>query len=399
MSYTKAPYGNTPVVQGHDPGAFSNALSTPAQPFNMSSHAPDLQMRPEKTERGCRDVFFSILFYLHLAAVFYSGVIYAPQAANFEGNNDNGGGERRSLAASLTNRWLEEDGNGDFEIDPKALMIVLVIAGLLSFVVASLALGFMMRHADMLIKVALWFNIILFGIMAVMSLLGAAIPMALMFGFFAGLSAYYAYRVWHRIPFAASNLVTAVSAVQANLGLSVYAYWSVVLLFLWSIVWMVSASSTIIITGNCNAEGECESVNGGLVFLFTLSYYWTAQVISNVVHVTTAGTVGTWWFVPHEANGCCSKAVRESYMRSLTSSFGSICLGSLIVALIQAVRETVRSIRDSDDSILACIADCLLGCIGEYLNKCDATSSPLVFDTDDMLTSTEHSRRESGGVL
>ena len=88
-------------------------------------------------------------------------------------------------------------------------------------------------------------------------------------------------------------------------------------------------------------------------------------VISNVVHVTTAGTVGTWWFVPAEANGCCSKAVRESYVRSLTSSFGSICLGSLIVALIQAVRETVRSIRDSDDSILACVADCLLGCIGE----------------------------------
>ena len=374
MSYSKAPYGHTPVVQGHDPGAFSNAL-TPAQPFNMSSHAPDLQMRPEKTERGCRDILFSILFYLHLVAVFYSGVVYAPQAANIEGNNDNGGGgERRSLTASLANRWLEEDGNGDFEIDPNALMSVLVIAGLLSFIVASLALGFMMRHAYMLIKVALWFNIILFGVMAVLSLLGAAIPMALMFLLFAGLSAYYAYRVWHRIPFAASNLVTAVSAVRANLGLSIYAYWSVVLLFLWSIVWMVSASSTIIVTGNCNAEGECESVNGGLVFLFTLSYYWTVQVISNVVHVTTAGTVGTWWFVPHEANGCCSKAVRESYVRSLTSSFGSICLGSLIVAIIQAVRETVQSIRDSDNSILACVADCLLGCIGEFLNKCETMS-------------------------
>ena len=238
--------------------------------------------------------------------------------------------------------------------------------------------------------------------MAVVSLLGGVIPTALMFLFFCGLSAYYAYRVWSRIPFAASNLVTAVSAVKSNLGLAFYAYWSVVVLFLWSIVWMISASSTLYVTGNCNAEGECESVNGGLVFLFMLSYYWTAQgtcalqnagrqasvsytldshrlsqflflsVISNVVHVTTAGTVGTWWFVPAEANGCCSKAVRESYVRSLTSSFGSICLGSLIVALIQALREVVRSVRESDDSILACIADCLLGCIEsmvEYFNK------------------------------
>ena len=101
--------------------------------------------------------------------------------------------------------------------------------------------------------------------------------MALMFLFFAALSAYYAYRVWSRIPFAASNLVTAVSAVQANIGLSLYAYWSVVLLFVWSIVWMISASSTIFVTGNCNGEGECESVNGGLIFLFMVSYYWTAQ--------------------------------------------------------------------------------------------------------------------------
>ena len=398
MSYTKAPYGNTPVVQGRDPGSFSNALSTPAQPFNMSSHSTDLQMRPERTQRGCRDVFFSILFYLHLVAIFYSGVVYAPQAANFEGNNENGGDERRLLTTSLAKRWLEEDGNsdyGDFDIDPNALMTVLVISGLLSFIVASLALGFMMRHADILIKLALWFNIILFGIMAVVSLLGAAVPMALMFLFFTGLSAYYAYCVWHRIPFAASNLVTAVSAVQANLGLSVYAYWSVVLLFLWSIVWMVSASSTIIVTGNCNAEGECESVNGGLVFLFTVSYYWTAQVISNVVHVTTAGTVGTWWFVPHEANGCCSKAVRESYVRSLTSSFGSICLGSLIVAIIQAIRETVRSIRETDDSILACIADCLLGCIGECLNTLRFNGSLI----RNQLTVTKTFHRESGGVL
>ena len=83
----------------------------------------------------------------------------------------------------------------------------------------------------------------------------------------------------------------------------------------------------------------------------------------NVVHVTTAGTVGTWWFEPREANGCCSKAVRDSYMRSLTTSFGSICLGSLIVALIQTVREFVRSLREEGDSLVVCCADCILGCI------------------------------------
>lgn len=90
------------------------------------------------------------------------------------------------------------------------------------------------------------------------------------------------------------------------------------------------------------------------------------------MHVTVAGTVGTWWWVPTEANGCCSQAVRESYVRALTTSFGSICFGSLIVALIQATKEVIRSMREQGDSALACCAECLLGCIEslvEYFNK------------------------------
>lgn len=284
-SYHAAPNGaTTPVV----PGAFSQALSTPVQTYNMTSPAPELQTRPEKTDRGCRDVLFSILFYLHLAGVMYAAVVYAPLAAQ-EAAGDYGG-ERRlgmiMLPNSVSSRWLQDEGeeqggynneNGEIEINPGALLGVLVIAGILSFIFASLALGFMMRHAEMLVKIALWFNIILFAVMGILSLLGGVIPTGLIFLGLAAFSAYYAYRVWSRIPFAASNLVTAVSAVRANLGLSLYAYWSVVVLFLWSIVWMISASSTIYVMSNCNAEGECDDINGGLIFLFMVSYYWTAQ--------------------------------------------------------------------------------------------------------------------------
>ena len=75
---------------------------------------------------------------------------------------------------------------------------------------------------------------------------------------------------------------------------------------------------------------------------------------------------------PSEANGCCSKAVRDSYWRSITTSFGSICFGSLIVAILQALKEIVHNLRESDDSMLACCAECLIGWIEslvEYFNK------------------------------
>jgi hypothetical protein len=86
-------------------------------------------------------------------------------------------------------------------------------------------------------------------------------------------------------------------------------------------------------------------------------------VIKNVVHVTVAGTVGTWWWTPLEASGFCSKAVRESHHRAMTNSFGSICLGSLLVAIIQTIRAFVESARESDDGLLRCLADCILGCL------------------------------------
>jgi hypothetical protein len=42
--------------------------------------------------------------------------------------------------------------------------------------------------------------------------------------------------------------------------------------------------------GNKNAENE----QGGVFFLLLVSFYWTSQVIKNVVHVAAAGTFARW---------------------------------------------------------------------------------------------------------
>lgn len=59
--------------------------------------------------------------------------------------------------------------------------------------------------------------------------------------------------------------------------------------------------------------------------------------------------------------------------RAITTSFGSICFGSFLVALIQALRALANEAQNNGDAqILACIASCILGCIQgcvEYFNK------------------------------
>ena len=300
----------------------------------------------------------------------FCAAIYTPQMYSTIGQEyANGDGGGRALEG-------EENQNANYQapdISISQIVSIVSISGIVGLVLSTLALGFMMRFAEGLIKVALWFNIILSGVMAISALMAGVIPMALLCLFGFAMTCYYAYCVWSRIPFAASNLVTAVTAIRANLGVAVFAYISLALTFLWTLMWATASTSTMFVVSECDAQGQCQNTgsSGFLTFLFLVSFFWTSQVLKNVVHVTVAGTVGTWWFAPLEASSCCSKAVTDSWFRSITYNFGSICLGSLIVAIIQAIREILKQMREQDDSIMVCIAECILGCIEslvEYFN-------------------------------
>ena len=50
-------------------------------------------------------------------------------------------------------------------------------------------------------------------------------------------------------------------------------------------------------------------------------------------------------FTPRQANSFCSSAVTDSLTRAVTYSFGSICLGSLLTAILQVMVDHLRSLR------------------------------------------------------
>ncbi len=105
------------------------------------------------------------------------------------------------------------------------------------------------------------------------------------------------------------------------------------------------------------------------------------QVLKAIVQVTTSGTLAVWWFQPKRL-----AAVRGSLFRAMTTSFGSICFGSLIVAVIHALRDMLQYIKNQSQrrrggqrgnenvvlAIVVCIIDFLLRIIEqilEYFNK------------------------------
>lgn len=279
-----------------------------------------------------KDCGFAAAFLIHLAVVFVFLVMY-------------GSGIKTNAGASTTS----------------SIAAVVVVCGVFSLGISAISLGFMMKFATQLVKTALIFSVLTSGAIALLGFMSGQLMMGGLAALSFAMGICYAYFVWERIPFAAANLNTALTAVRQNTGLIGVAYFFLLVAFVWSIIWTVAAGGTMAYLGE------------GMLFVFLVSYYWTHQVIQNTVHVTAAGTIGTWWFAPEEASSCCSAGLKDSFVRATTTSFGSICFGSLLVALIQALRTMNNYARDQEDcNMLVCVIDCILGCLEaiiEYMNK------------------------------
>jgi hypothetical protein len=97
------------------------------------------------------------------------------------------------------------------------------------------------------------------------------------------------------------------------------------------------------------------------------------QVIKNIVHVTVSGVFASSYFLSGSGEMPNTPTLGAA-KRAMTTSLGSICYGSLLVALIQFVRAMVAELKKSDNAgaaILGVCIDCCLACIEdlvEYFN-------------------------------
>lgn len=398
----------------------------------------------EKQTDKFNDVFWGVLFFIHLGIMVMTGVTYIPQleqdvrnqwgyqnddnnadaaayynndAAAYYNNDDanrkllmdpmnlydgyNGSDTQQQtigsrvmkvmgkMYLSISNQFNSDDygihmdertraleenyDSSNVEPNPNSVLILVILITIVAIIFSTLSLAVIIKFAEPLIKLSVFMNVVIGAVMAIIGLVENR-PELIIFGAIVFLVAgCYAYFIWSRIPYAATNLVTATTSIQANLGVTFFAWAAIFLSSIWMVYWSFASYSTIYILGDCDMEGNCaKDVNGIIIFLLTLSLYWTQQVIKNVVHVTVAGTVGTWWWAPFEADSFCSDGVRSSHSRALTYSFGSICFGSLVVAIVQAIKSMLEQARESGDGTLLCIADCIIGCmetILEVFNK------------------------------
>ncbi|CAO3640172.1 unnamed protein product [Cunninghamella blakesleeana] len=160
-----------------------------------------------------------------------------------------------------------------------------------------------------------------------------------------------------RIPFASVMLESVTSVMKRHPSTLVIGFITLVIeaaFSIWFFITVVGVYQKYYSTANNNA-----SLNLAMVFL-VFSFYWTSQVISYTCYVTLSGIYASVYFnsTNHPTFG--------SLKRALTYSFGSICFGSLLIALIEFIRYLLSIARASNDNpvcgFFLCIADCIMGC-------------------------------------
>ena len=336
---------------------------------NLASAPPPDPHHPDRFSlTEYRDLPWAIAFLAHLAVVLSTGAFLFLR-------------HRADMMAQATPA-ADADTPSSFVSFP---IFVLFAAGFaFSAAVSLLYLSMMKTHPAALIRFTLYLGLVMLGL----SFLGALFSGNLMGMLFTGLllawQAFFVYSVQSRIPFSALILEVAVTTIQLFPSTLLVALLGIVAQSVWLGLWLLSTSSIYYsLTRNLSTHvyfNEQGQYNGGdpttnlAMVALLLSFFWTAQAITYIVHMTVAGTAGIWYFLyPHAVP---PSPVANSLKRAVTYSLGSVALAALVLAVVRTLRAVLNFIlskrgelRDRSPVLdfVIYIAECLLSILEAVL--------------------------------
>ncbi|XP_038707660.1 CTL-like protein DDB_G0274487 isoform X2 [Tripterygium wilfordii] len=128
-------------------------------------------------------------------------------------------------------------------------------------------------------------------------------------------------------------------------------------MLLWMGIWSFGAAGVV-------ASSMGDGGRWWLLMVLSVSLFWTGAVLCNTVHVIVSGMV--FLVLIHDGREAASmprKSVLKSLRYALTTSFGSICYGSLFTAAIRTLRWEIRGLRSKIGK-----NECLLCCVDFLFN-------------------------------
>ncbi|KAI9296904.1 DUF580-domain-containing protein, partial [Neoconidiobolus thromboides FSU 785] len=298
-------------------------------------------------KKSFNDVWAAILFIVHLAA-FVVLSVFMIRAINF-----------RSFRNS-------NDGFGNYNT-----FIGLGSAGVVSGVLGLLYV-FLMQL--ILIIISFWFSALLYLAIGAYYIYLRVYVVGVIMMVFAVIYAFLWFSWRSRIPFSTIMLKNVSLFTRHYPGTIFISFIFLVLSIAYTIYW---AFTVIFIVVNGRTVQECKT-NPALyaIYVFTaFSLYWTTQLLKDITHMTISGTFAADYFFPSSTSTASRYTSFASLGRALTTSFGSACFGSLLVAIVRLLKTLASQSRNGSDNMLcafiACCAECILAQIEallEYFN-------------------------------
>eukprot|EP00667_Euglena_gracilis_P003793 EG_transcript_3806 len=196
------------------------------------------------------------------------------------------------------------------------------------------------------------------NILYICMMFGLAVLSFLLGGIFYGillLLVALAYTWWFksvrgRIPFSALMLQMGTGICAKFPAMTLLAFLGFVVVALYSIMFLFLVAF-------------CQSIPG-LWILLVFLYYWTGEAFHNVLYTTCCGVAASWYFL----RGRVTNPTVGAFRRSVTTSLGSVCLGSLLVALLKTARLCLRMCMDQLTQEGGCgVVACFFLCCVEWM--------------------------------
>lgn len=268
------------------------------------------------------------------------------------------------LVSAQPNSNIISGASQSFTIDYKNVIALVSITGFYACVMSYLSFGFMLILSKSLIQIMLIFSILASLSWGLLGLTMDPYGIISLMGFSALLLTLgYTMYNWNRIPFSSTNLYTALCAMRCTADITMLGLLSLLVAFGWCVIWTM-AFVGIVNSYNrldCDSKGSChphvQHQHIPIYILLLASFHWTNTVIKNVVRVTVASAIGTWWFQPSALSPCCTPAVLRPLWRSVTRSLGSICLGSFLIQPAQTLSLFFRCILCDSQLESPCLDD------------------------------------------
>ncbi|XP_020210887.1 CTL-like protein DDB_G0274487 isoform X1 [Cajanus cajan] len=291
--------------------------------------------------RRWHDVFWLGIFLIHLIGLgFLLGVLGLNR---FEKEN-------RLNIDKYTSRFSENESGLTETYWP-----LYAAAGGVGTVLGWIWLVLLGSQATQMMKVSVHILTTYLAVISVLCFWAGQIFWGVAFAIGASIQFLYVISVIDRLPFTMLVLQKAVKMVWNLPEVRRVAYAFMFVVLLWMALWSFGAAGVV-------ASSMGDGGRWWLLVVLSVSLFWTGAVLCNTVHVIVSGMVFLVLFHGgRDAASIPANSLMKSLKYALTTSFGSICYGSLFTAAIRTLRWEIRGFRSKigNNECLLCLVDFL----------------------------------------